>query len=218
MYTCLYTAQLLFKWWAFFFDNKNKGWQSWAAFAHSTFLTGFHQQCWCAQEWQVRAQKEKKNKKHLCNSFPKLGQHEIMCSKETVGADNALCTAKWWFNFKTFARSYLLHCNSIRFSKHRHTPCCTTLFGLLACYSDFKFFSTQLSHPISWSLLHGLLDTMLSLLYAETKECCLIAKKKPMYKTERKTEKARSMVQERHLASSRNNILHVHRHIHASHP
>lgn len=85
-------------------------------------------------------------------------------------------------------------------------------------YSDFKFFSTQLSHPISWSLLHGLLDTMLSLLYAETKECCLIAKKKPMYKTERKTEKARSMVQERHLASSRNNILHVYRHIHASHP
>lgn len=78
--------------------------------------------------------KKKKRKNHLCNSFPKLGQHEIMCSKETAGADNALCTAKWWFNFKTFARSYLLRCNSITFSKHRHTPCCTTLFGLLALW------------------------------------------------------------------------------------
>lgn len=85
-------------------------------------------------------------------------------------------------------------------------------------YSDFKFLALR-------SLLHRLLDIMLSLLYAyvksfvyRNKRVLPHSKKKPMYKSEGKTEKARSMVQEKHPACSRNNILHVHRHIHASHP
>lgn len=83
-----------FKWWAFFFDNKNKGWQPRAAFAHSTFRQAFTNSVGAHKIDKCMCKKKRKKKDHLCNSFPKLRQHEITCSKEAVGADNATVYSK----------------------------------------------------------------------------------------------------------------------------